>query len=707
MQFLSTMLISLACLSLRGEAALLKERSRASSAVTLLLRSQGPGKVDTKTLVASLGEVAKGLQAEDKKAIDLLQESKSSCKKTDLELNMAVNKGRRAYDMATDDYDKTSAQVNALKASLSELQGQISSSSKELDSLQGKLKKMRQDKGLLKKGASSALRQVESVIAKTVLRESEEHNRGPSSLQKKVSSLEELSKSLSFLQRESDEEEGSSDDKHEDAEEPEQKKNQKHAPVMILKADKQAVVKASEATQRGFNEEEKKIIDLIEVERKKLEDLEDNLQDLQPAISNKLKQAMEINRTLAAASRGMKRDSALMAIEKKKCTAVADNIGAQRKQRSQVINDVSMASKVLEHMDTLLFLSKDLQGLRRVAPTFLQLDDHGLPDFAKAGFMARSAPLALLQEGESMGIEDMVENYGSSVMDGPFDSVTKMISGLVASLKAQANEEVNQHQFCQDSLAKNRRDRIAKKNSMDTLTSTIRWSKMAIVRLDDDKKYLEKEINRLKTAQSAESTELKAETDRVNKELAEHKLADEVITKSVVILDQLCDLSAASASVLQQGSSSSSASQAALLQKQRKSTKVGSRFSQCKEASNLLKSASKGVKALDKITKDYLSTYTTLSGTIKSDAKSAQEARETELKSTNAARAERASELATATKDVKEAEKELKLIDDSKKELEHSCSHVETREEKMAKRKEEIDALKEALNVLNGESIPA
>merc|ERR1711924_340684 len=84
-----------------------------------------------------------------------------------------------------------------------------------------KLKKMRADKGLLKKGAASALRQVEAVIAKTFLRESSEHRRDQSSLQKKVSSLEKLSRGLSFLQDDADEEqsqdqegEASTEEKH-------------------------------------------------------------------------------------------------------------------------------------------------------------------------------------------------------------------------------------------------------------------------------------------------------------------------------------------------------------------------------------------------------------------------------------------------------------------------------------------------------------
>lgn len=688
MQLARTVLISL-CLVLPGWSALMKEHTHSSSAVSLLLRSQGPGKVDTKTLVSSLNEVAKGLHTEDKKSFDLAQKTKSDCADTDRALKAALNKGRHTRDMATNDYQKTDAQVNALQASLAELTGQVTDSNKELDSLQAQLKKLRTDKGLLKKAASKSLRQVEAVIAKTYLRDDyTAHHKGvKTALEKKVNSLEELSKSLSFLQAEQ------SNDEEEEAGTQAVTEQKQHSPELILKADKQAVVRASDATQRGFNEEEKKIIDLVEVERKKLTDLEDNVQDLQPAIADKLKQAMEINRTLDAAERGMERDQELMQTEEKKCSVISASLAKQKKARNAVANDVSMASKVLEHMDTALFLTKDLQGLKRVAPNFLQIAEHSSVEEP----VARA--LSLLQEGDGMGLEELVENYDSSTSgnEGPFDSVTKMIGGLIASLKAQANEEVNQHQFCADSLGKNRRDRIAKKNTIDTLTSTIRWSKMAIVRLDDDLSYLKAEMDRLAKAQTGEKTKLTAETARVKKEIKEHKLADEVIVKCVLILSQLCDLKSAS-SLVQEDSP-------ALIQRQ--SSKVGSRFAQCSEASKLLQSASKGVKSLDTLTNGYLKEYTTLSEKITTDAKAAQDARDTELKSTKAARAQRASELATSTKDVKEAAKELVLIQTAKEELEHSCTHVETREEKMARRQEEIDALKEALNVLQGEAVPA
>jgi chromosome segregation ATPase len=272
---------------------------------------------------------------------------------------------------------------------------------------------------------------------------------------------------------------------------------------------------------------------------------------------------------------------------------------------------------------------------------------------------------------------------------GPFDKVSKMISGLIASLKGEANREVNQHQFCQDSLSKNRNDRIAKKNTIDTLDSTIRWSQMAIVRLDDDAKYAEGEIKRLTILMGAETKELAVEKKRVAKELSEHRSANNVVSKAIVILTQLCNLKTAASSLIQAADS-----------------RGGSRLGQCKEAAKLLGSAVKELANLDTITEEYQKSYTDLSNSIKEDASRAKDARDTELKSTQAARAQRASELATAVKDKKEAEKELKLIEGAKKELEHQCSHVETREEKMAKRKDEIDALKEALNVLEGEAIP-
>merc|ERR1719444_391338 len=99
--------------------------------------------------------------------------------------------------------------------------------------------------------------------------------------------------------------------------------------------------------------------------------------------------------------------------------------------------------------------------------------------------------------------------------------------------------------------------------------------------------------------------------------------------KAILVLAQLCG-----SSLLQHGYSPP----LALIQQSAQSSKEGSRFSQCKEASKLLQSASAGIKELDHIGKDCLGEYTRLSENIASDAATAQNARSSELKSTKAAR---------------------------------------------------------------------
>jgi len=128
-------------------------------------------------------------------------------------------------------------------------------------------------------------------------------------------------------------------------------------------------------------------------------------------------------------------------------------------------------------------------------------------------------------------LEASVDSLGSALdMDGgPFGKVSQMISGLIAGLKAQANQEVNQHQFCQDGLGQNRRDAVAKQLSIDTMSAAIRWNKMAIVRLDDDLETIASEKKWLAGLRSTHSKALAAEKTRVNKEFAEHKLSTQVI----------------------------------------------------------------------------------------------------------------------------------------------------------------------------------
>jgi predicted nucleic acid-binding Zn-ribbon protein len=469
----------------------------------------------------------------------------------------------------------------------------------------------------------------------------------------------------------------------------------KTSPSLILSADKQTVLEASDKAEKGFDEEEKHVLDLIDVERKKLQDLEADMQELQPAITNKLKEVLEINMTLTSAKRGIDKAHHLMDMMHKKCDMVDHFLGEQAKSRHSVVDDVAMAAKLVEHMDTTLFLDRDIQNLKPAAPSLLQFSTS-----TENHDVAPVIPYSFLQDADtnSEGLQSLIESYSASMgmTEGPFDKVTKMISGLIASLKAQANEAVTQDQFCQTSMGENRNDRVAKANDIDALDTTIRWSQMAIVRLEDDLEYLENELKHVAEAADAESKALDKEQHRVDRELHEHQLSHEVMTKSVEILTQLCNLgSAAASSLIQQDNALHS------------TDRTSSRYDQCKQAADLLRSGLGELDHLDAVTNDYLIKYSQMSADIMQSAYATEDSIHSQIKTTKSSKAQRASELATANKDVKRAKQDLKLIETTKKEIEHQCSHVETREEKLAKRQDEIDALKEALSVLEGESVAA
>jgi len=81
----------------------------------------------------------------------------------------------------------------------------------------------------------------------------------------------------------------------------------------------------------------------------------------------------------------------------------------------------------------------------------------------------------------------------------------------------------------------------------------------------------------------------------------------------------------------------------------------------------------------------------------------ASKEKEVELKT--ASKTEKTNELTTKKIDLKDAQKALKAATDYFEELKAECMKpVMTREEKMAKRKEEIESLKDVLEVLQGTS---
>jgi len=485
--------------------------------------------------------------------------------------------------------------------------------------------------------------------------------------------------------------------------------------VDALNADHDVLLQSRETSRDDFSDEEKNVLELIEIERKKLQELEKSLEDQQPTLANKLQQSAELNQTLASSNRGLTRDRKVLETSEANCSMMSTSIGAQKDLRLSVSGKIRMAVSLLENMDASMFLSKDVTSLKS-PPSFMQIKSRsvGSQDIQNALLDSMSSAGPAPAGGQAAVLGLLAEASSSDAQGqatGPFDQVTDMIKALVSSLKDQANEAVNKDQFCHDSMGQNRRERLSKKNTIDMKKSAMRFSSTAMSRLDGELEFLTHEIARLNELVTTAAAEKQGEQDRVNQEAEDHRLAVNIVSEVMSVLTQLCELdgtpAAPAPAFLQTAKKSSSKSGAGTASTAKLMTKSLSKFSQCGEAVTLLQEAVDTFGQQDTAAAAYLTSFESLSGEEKTDAENSVAERTTEKTQKEASHAQQGDAKATAEGDLASAQNELALIDEAKKQLEKDCGPgTETHEERQARRQEEIEALKSAYDVLDGESVP-
>jgi len=399
-----------------------------------------------------------------------------------------------------------------------------------------------------------------------------------------------------------------------------------------------------------------------------------------------------------------------------------------------------MPAKLLKKMDAMMFLARDLQRLRTSSDqasassdvvSFLQegsqaaqsaqsaragkyredmharlwdekeADEAPVPGPASASTHARTAPQAS-DKGIGMVQED-------STNGGPFDDVTAMIKSLVASLKDEANADVNRQQWCADNQAENLNERVKAKDALDSLTAEVRWAKTAMTRLDTEISFLEAEVPRLEKAGAKCVADINSETETVTGLDADQTDAAQILMKVQVVVKELCQIEDDNFLLLQRNSSTRT---------QRKNNPHGllqhssmnlrnSRYNNCVEGLKIIHKASLKSEELNKATNDYLEQFTDRMLLYKKKVDAAQVEQVSSLNAANAAKAKRGNELAKAEHDESQKKQNLRLLVKTKAELEDTCGpRVESHEERLQRRSDEIEALKNALNVLEGQAIP-
>jgi len=645
-----------------------------------------PGEDDynVKDLVDSLTDLVETFKTEKTIAKEQANTREKECKADASDLQESIETKTKAINASTTDLLAVDAEVKESMAAIEALRAKIATKSTELDKLIQEVKAGRVALIESQEESSSSLRLIENVIVNSQEWEGRQQSRLRSTPSLPFSARDAHSNELghlstaqsvdSFLQTHVEVGHPSSwqakrygrrpilrsrSGHHEDRFEEEQQ-----GEAELLQSDKLDVWNARNAAQKNFDEREKELLELIALTREQLKEFQEDMAEQQPALSEAQTRSMEMNRTLTAAKRLRERDEKLQTRLKKKCDVALSGAKVQAELREGLLIQLRSATKVVESLDTTAFLARDIRSL-------------GVPRTETGMVEGKAGPgIAFVQVGRR---QQLVEGLA---MGGPFDKVREMIQTLIGNLKDQANDDVNKHTACLENQGQLRARQIDTKNQVDLLSSKILFLNGTLIRLKDDVSYCESELTLLTELQTKRNKEIEDERESAQTLLTDHKDDMEYIDKILIVLEQA-------------GSADES-----------DESREGSRAARFKLAAGYMKEARSKLVQLDGKTNSTFNELEDLIEDVLGALAVEKQARTEQLNTARTSQTGAAADLIRMAQELKIEQKALNDGEEEKAVLDKGCMHVETREDRIARLQEQIDALKKALSVLEGESIP-
>lgn len=312
--------------------------------------------------------------------------------------------------------------------------------------------------------------------------------------------------------------------------------------------------------------------------------------------------------------------------------------------------------------------------------TFLQIRS------ASSRVSARTRAASYLQKRANMLASQRLGSLAAQMASNPFDKVIQMIKDLLARLKEEAAAEADHKAWCDEQLHDNKLKREKKTAKVNKLTAGVDSLAEDIATMDKKIKTLAQEQKDLAKAM-AEATTLRTEEKAKNTETMEDAKAGEDATKQALVI--LKEFYASQASLLQHSQVPEMAAYKGM-----QSSKGG--------VVGMLEVISSDFARLYSETKASEDTAATEYATFMADSKRlVKEKHDLEYK-TSLEMDQAEFEKEQMTKDLKATQKELDKALDYQQYLKPICLEVHVSyEERVARRKEEIEALKEAYKILD------
>jgi len=282
------------------------------------------------------------------------------------------------------------------------------------------------------------------------------------------------------------------------------------------------------------------------------------------------------------------------------------------------------------------------------------------------------------------------------VADDPFKKVKKMIKDLIVRLMEEANEEAEHKGWCDTELSTNEQTRKEKTEAVETLHAEIDQLEASIAKLTEDISELTKAVAELDAAM-AKATKLRQEEKAKNTETIEDSVeAQTAVAQAITVLKEFYAKAAESTALLQQQPAAPEIFETEYKGMQAENGGVIGMLEVIESDFARLESDTKAAEATAQKEYDQFMT----------DSKVDKAQKTTDIEHKTAKKQDEEQAKTTKEKDLEGTQKELDAALAYFDKLKPSCVDAGVSyEDRVARRKEEIESLQEALRILNGEDI--
>merc|ERR1719333_1151171 len=368
------------------------------------------------------------------------------------------------------------------------------------------------------------------------------------------------------------------------------------------------------------------------------------------------------------------------------CEQKASDFESRQQLRAEEIEAIEKAVEIISSGAVSGNADKHLPALLQTgASAFAQLR-------TDLNMQAKARVVSFLNKRAKQLNSRILSTLAVRAADDPFQKVKKMIKDLIVRLMEEANEEAEHKGCCDTELSTNEQTRKEKTDSVETLHAEIDQLESSIAKLTEDIKDLTQAVAELDAAM-AKATKLRQEEKAKNTEtISDAEAAQTAVAQALTVLKEFYAKAGEATALIQQ-------------------PEIFDKPYQGMQADNggvvgMLEVIESDFARLESDTKAAEATAQKEYDEFMTDSKVDKSEKSTDIEHKEAKKQDESQTLTVKKEDLEGTQKELDAALAYFDKLKPSCvdSGV-SYEDRVARRKEEIESLKEALQMLSGEDI--